>query len=112
MKKSERNVSQVVLHVDKLNGYGILPQRIHSHFLLKKFKKWRENKCMTLQQKINFYTDKFGMKLGYVADKVGIFQSQLSGWLHNKTNLSSYDEQRIADFVSVCEEVEQFLNNR
>lgn len=67
---------------------------------------------MTLKQKVNFYTDKFGMKLGFVADKVGIFQSQLSGWLHNKVELSSYDEKKISDFIAVCESVEQFLENK
>lgn len=67
---------------------------------------------MTLKQKVNFYTDKFGMKLGFLADKVGIFQSQLSGWLHNKVELTCYDEKKIEDFIAVCESVEQFLENR
>ena len=67
---------------------------------------------MTLKQKVNFYTDKYGMKLRFVAEKVGIFQSQLSGWLHNKVELSGYDEKKIEDFISVCESVEQFLENK
>ena len=67
---------------------------------------------MTLQEQVNFYTDKFGMKLGFVAYKTDIIQSNLSAWLHYKIDLSPYNIRKIKEFIELCESVDEFLERK
>ena len=52
---------------------------------------------MTLQEQVMKYCEDNGIKLGFVAKKVGLYQSVLSAWLHGKKTLDSYYTRQLKE---------------
>lgn len=55
---------------------------------------------MELQEKVRIYVKENGIKLGFVAKKVGLFQSQLSAWLHGKREIEDIYKRRLERIIS------------
>lgn len=47
---------------------------------------------MTLQERVKLYCKNHGIKYGFVAGKLGLYQSEFSDWLHGRRSL---DDKRM-----------------
>ena len=54
---------------------------------------------MELQERVIAYAKDNGIKLGFIAKKVGLFQSQLSAWLHGKKDIEPIYKRRLERFI-------------
>lgn len=55
---------------------------------------------MELQERVMKYAKEHGIKLGFIAKKVGLFQSQLSAWLHGKRDIEDFYKRKLERFIS------------
>ncbi|MBR5596384.1 MAG: hypothetical protein IKW30_03140 [Lachnospiraceae bacterium] len=54
---------------------------------------------MELQEKVMTYAKENGIKLGFIAEKIGLYQSQLSAWLHGKKDIEMIYKDRLERLV-------------
>lgn len=64
---------------------------------------------MTLKEKVIYYSEKFGIKKGYIARYAGMHQCTLSDWLNSDKEISGYYISQLERFVSKARAVEDFL---
>ena len=54
---------------------------------------------MELQERVMTYAKENGIKLGFIAEKIGLYQSQLSAWLHGKKDIELIYKDRLERLV-------------
>ena len=52
-----------------------------------------------LQERIKKYAKENGVKLSYIAEQVGLHQSQLSAWLHGKKDIDKFRVHKLECFL-------------
>lgn len=55
---------------------------------------------MELQERVMLYAKENGIKLGFIAKKVGLFQSQLSAWLHGNREIEDFYKCKLERLIS------------
>lgn len=55
---------------------------------------------MELQERVKAYANENGIKLGFIAKKVGLFQSQLSEWLHGKREIEDIYKRKLDALIN------------
>jgi len=53
-----------------------------------------------LQERVMAYAKDNGIKLGFIAKKVGLFQSQLSAWLHGNREIEDIYKRKLEKLIS------------
>lgn len=59
----------------------------------------RKEKYVSLQQELNDYIKKNGLKKSFVADEIGMSGSKLSNFLHGKLIVTDEVESRIKNYL-------------
>ena len=55
---------------------------------------------MELQERVMAYAKDNGIKLGFIAKKVGLFQSQLSAWLHGNREIEDIYKRKLEKLIN------------
>ncbi|MEA4987902.1 MAG: hypothetical protein VB095_07565 [Anaerovorax sp.] len=55
---------------------------------------------MELQKKVLDYIKSNGIKKGYIAEQIGISQTEFSLWLHGKTYINYDIEQKLISLIN------------
>lgn len=55
---------------------------------------------MELQERVMAYAKENGIKLNFIAKKVGLYQSQLSAWLHGTREIEDFYKRKLEMLIS------------
>ena len=55
---------------------------------------------MELQERVMAYAKENGIKLNFIAKKVGLYQSQLSAWLHGTREIEDFYKRKLERIIT------------